>query len=443
MVRGVLLDVMTFIFNFLSWTPFTLFYPLYASIQVMESGSVARSQQCLAYWVLFAAVTILELELCKLFKWFSFWPYAKGVGTLLLVIPYFRGASYIYRHFIRTYLIRNSSTWNSFLIPKEDSILRNQNDTFNAIDGNYIKNGQESESYIISQAVGMFDWNGLNHMDSCRETFDPTFSARNKYSWSNNSKEVQKEWSCALCLISTASEKCLKNHLQGRRHKSKEERLRLELEVMETRAKSSLTMRETSKKISLKNLNQIERVGFEWSYLLGPVFRSIRWCQWEKPEIGWRKLNTDGSINQENAGFGGILRDHRGDAICGFVSKVSRDDIFMVELWAVWRGLVLAFGLGSEALWVESDSMSVVKTINKEQPYNAKASRCLQRIWELLQKFEKSKVTHSWRETNRAADHLAKMVLPQIDVVLWPADFSDALRNIIKDDAEGRMYRRG
>lgn len=248
-------------------------------------------------------------------------------------------------------------------------------------------------------------------------------------------KQVQKEWSCSLCHISTPSEKCLVAHLKGKKHKAKEKELRLELQVTNSTYLLSLAQKRLKGMVLLRNLNQIANI-------LSPVSRSIRWCEWAKPKFGWTKLNTDGSIQREIASFGGLLRDYKGEPICGFVSKASQGDVFLVELWAIWRGLVLALGLGIKAIWVESDSMSVVKTINKKQPSCLKAQSCLKQIWKLLEKFDKYQISHSWRETNRAADHLAKMVLSGNDVVLWPADFQHRLWNIIKDDASGKKYLR-
>lgn len=255
-------------------------------------------------------------------------------------------------------------------------------------------------------------------------------------------KKVQKEWSCALCLVSTTSEKCLETHLQGKKHMAKKEELRVE-KLIKSAIKSSSVTKSSNGMVFVQNINQIAIANLEkLSGLLSPVAGSIRWCRWKRPGFGWTKLNTDGSVDPENAGFGGLLRDHRGSPICAFVSKALGDDIFLVELWAVWRGLVLALGLGIKVIWVESDSLSVVKTINKKQPFSPKAASCVNHIWALLKKFEKYKVSHSWRETNRAADHLAKMAILGGDMVFWPNEFPESLRNIIKDDAEGKIYRR-
>ncbi|KAF2325765.1 hypothetical protein GH714_036981 [Hevea brasiliensis] len=288
MAWKVLLQVLfAQVFNVLSWPSFTLLCPLYASFWAMESDSLANSQQCLTFWVLFALLAILEKALAKLLLWLPFWPYVKGVVTVLLVVPYFGGASYVYKCFVRTH------------------------------------------SFKVSHIFCLI-WNIL------------FFSMRKSFSFSGQNNFVD----------------------------------------------------EIGKNIIVDGQEELQK---------SIVFQVMQY----------------------------VL----------FVSKAHLDDIFLVELWAVWRGLVLAFGLGIKAVWVESDSMSVVKTINGEQSHRRKADRCLKHIWLLLRKFENYQVSHSWRETNKAADFLSKMVLEKTDV-LWPYDFPSGLQNIIKDDAQGRIYCR-
>lgn len=422
---GALLKLVPKFLSVLSWPSFTLIYPVYASVRAIESGSHTKNQQCLTYWVVFSLINILESSLPQLFRWLPFWPYAKGMATVLLVAPYFCGASYVYKRFIRPYISENSQTWiwNILFIPRrKEFIVTEQNNFLDVTEGKNTKNElEETEKHIVCQ--------GLE--PSCDTT-------ERDYTLPTSSKGVQKEWSCALCLVSTVNEKCLEMHLRGKKHKAKEEEL---VDKLAMKVQNMLLKRTNSTGTALfQNLNQIAKLNLEKCCdLLDPVI----WCTWKKPKSGWTKLNTDGSIDRENAGFGGLLRDYRGDPICAFVSKApSRDDIFLVELWAIWRGLVLALGLGIKVIWVESDSMSVVNTINKKQSFSPKAGSCLKDIWELLNKFEKKRVSHSWRETNRAADHLAKMVLSTSDVVLWPAEFPNSLCNIIKEDAQGKKYRR-
>lgn len=271
-----------------------------------------------------------------------------------------------------------------------------------------------------------------------QETFgSSSYQTVGSHSWPAGVKKVQ-EWSCALCQVTTTSNQCLESHLRGKKHKRRQHELKA-YAWEKNRQKFLSVPNQNNRTVLHGHLNEIAMVNLaKWQGFV----RSIMWCTWKKPALGWVKVNTDGSVDRQNSGFGGLLRDHRGFPIYAFVSKAYYDDVFLVELWAVWRGLVLASRLGFKYIWVESDSQSVVKTINRKQPFNARASTCLKHIWELLKTFKKCYITHAWRETNRAADYLSKMILDGSDVVLHPTDFPDTLHHIIKDDMDGRPYPR-
>ncbi|OIW02536.1 hypothetical protein TanjilG_12850 [Lupinus angustifolius] len=377
----------------------------------MKSDSRFSNQQCLAFWVLFSFSMIMEREFAVLFNRLPWWPNVKSMATILLLIPYFGGSLHIYK-----YLIKHYCTWN---ICGKDLNIVNQNSTHVVFEEDSKLIHVTEQTIIPSQIQEKKLTVNQGRYEVAVNYTRPTFTM-----------QVQKEWSCALCQISTTSENCLLAHLQGKKHKTKESEVRNMLHLTDNKYLPS-----SKGIVLLRNLNQIAKI-------LNPVSRSIRLCEWIKPNFGWMKLNTDGSLNNEIAGFGGLLRDHMGEPICAYVSKAPQGDVFLVELWAIWRGLVLSLSLGITALWVESDSMSVVKTINKEQPSCPKAYGCLEQIWKLLSKFDKYHISHSWRETNRAADHLAKMVVLGNDVILWPIDFPCSLRNIIDDDAKGKKYIR-
>ncbi|KAH7850520.1 hypothetical protein Vadar_034267 [Vaccinium darrowii] len=411
-------------FNVLAWPSFTLLCPLYASIRAIESNSQSNFQACLTCWVSYIAITMLETMLSKLLAWLPFWPYAKGIAILVLVVPYFRGATYVYLHFIRPYIYENSQIHGFLLIPKaEVSTLNEENCLPDAAESyNRVKREDELEKFVIYEVESKSSHDNIE----------------------TDLKNGQKDWSCAVCPISTSSKKCLEKHFQGKKHRAMEEEQRRNEAIESKRVSFPCKMKTTDRMAPLNNVNPNTWVNLaNLSSLLNPIARSIGWCTWKSPEFGWTKLNTDGSVHPENARFGGLLRGYKGDPICAYVSKSSVDDSFLVELWAIWRGLVLALGLGITVIWVESDAMGVVKMINKEQPYTTRASSCLKDIWSLLRKFEKYKVSHVWRESNRAADYLAKMDLVGSDVVIWPGDFPERLRSIIDDDAQGTWYRRG
>ena len=65
--------------------------------------------------------------------------------------------------------------------------------------------------------------------------------------------------------------------------------------------------------------------------LVRKVSKRIRW---EKPPIGWKKLNTDGSVIgcMERVGCEGVVRDEHGNWVAGFIRHVGATNSFAVEL---------------------------------------------------------------------------------------------------------------
>ncbi|XP_060199098.1 uncharacterized protein LOC132627652 [Lycium barbarum] len=398
----------------------TLLCPLYASIRAIESDKTSSYQNCLQYWVIFGLTTVLELTLAKPLTGFSFWHYAKGLASLLLVLPQFGAASYVYKNFVKPCLSPNPPIEK--ITEKDECMAMECSNYIDAAPGHVEQDEKDNlQSFVVYEAASSL---------TCARTIYP--------------KKVQMDWSCALCLVCTSSEKCLKQHIQGRRHQLKEEEEERKHEMMASKVSRFASTLEGNYFTDLfESLNRLKPVKFvELRGFNLPIRKPVRCCTWKKPQIGWIKLNTDGSKNRKRASLGGLLRDDEGVPICACISKVSCDDIYLVELLAIWRGLKLALNFGIKMIWVESDSMSAVKAINKEQPYNQKASSCLQHIWKMLRKFQKYQVTHSWRETNRAADYLSKMDISGSDIVMWPTDFHNSLCKIITEDAQGSCYFR-
>ncbi|XP_062029200.1 HVA22-like protein a isoform X3 [Rosa rugosa] len=220
-------------FTVLSWPSFSLVYALYASIQAVQSDSHSRNQRCLAYWVLFALYKISESTLAKLFYWLPLSPYTKGVITVLLVLPYFHGASYLYGHFIRSYIAEYSFIWkwNFLSIPRVEGIFSREDSHLDVVDKSVIRvEPQESARPVLFQVCsleiinceGVMEKGPPTFMTSCTEKeMDKGLPASNSETTVRESalpsspKKIQREWSCALCLINATSENCLKMHFQG------------------------------------------------------------------------------------------------------------------------------------------------------------------------------------------------------------------------------------
>ncbi|KAK7400384.1 hypothetical protein VNO78_11590 [Psophocarpus tetragonolobus] len=61
-------------------------------------------------------------------------------------------------------------------------------------------------------------------------------------------KEVQNEWTCALCHLTTTSEKTLNSHLQGRKHRANEEALKAKNQPVQQKLKSDQSKEELKQK---------------------------------------------------------------------------------------------------------------------------------------------------------------------------------------------------
>ncbi|XP_066326894.1 protein HVA22-like isoform X1 [Miscanthus floridulus] len=82
----------------------TLLYPLYASVCAMESPSKVDDEQWLSYWIIYSFITLLEMLAEPLLYWIPVWYPAKLLFVAWLVLPQFKGASFIYEKLVREQL---------------------------------------------------------------------------------------------------------------------------------------------------------------------------------------------------------------------------------------------------------------------------------------------------------------------------------------------------
>ncbi|XP_077210745.1 HVA22-like protein e [Tasmannia lanceolata] len=81
-----------------------LLYPLFASVRAIESPSKLDEEQWLAYWILYSFLTLSEMVLAPVLKWIPIWYQIKVAFVAWLVLPQFRGASFMYERFVREQL---------------------------------------------------------------------------------------------------------------------------------------------------------------------------------------------------------------------------------------------------------------------------------------------------------------------------------------------------
>ncbi|XP_072970865.1 protein HVA22-like isoform X2 [Typha angustifolia] len=76
----------------------------YASVRAIESPDKLDDEQWLAYWILYSFLTLMEMVAEPILYWIPIWYQIKVAFVAWLVLPQFRGASFIYERFVREQL---------------------------------------------------------------------------------------------------------------------------------------------------------------------------------------------------------------------------------------------------------------------------------------------------------------------------------------------------
>ena len=151
-------------------------------------------------------------------------------------------------------------------------------------------------------------------------------------------------------------------------------------------------------------------------------------------------MNSDGASqgNPGYAGGGGLIRDHNGKWVKGFMRNIGKTTSVAAEFWALRDGLMLAGQLGIDHLHVELDAQVVVNLVLSNKTINNSRAALLNDCRYLLEQFQHVKVTHVFREANKCADNLAKAgcSLPGNFVVL-DVPPNEGLCSILNADANG------
>ena len=131
---------------------------------------------------------------------------------------------------------------------------------------------------------------------------------------------------------------------------------------------------------------------------------------WEKPLVGWAKLNSDGSAlgNPGRTSGGGVIRDHNGKWLKGYTRSLGCTNSCMAELWALRDGLLLARDMGLNSLIIELDALSVVLLTFNNTP-NLALEPLLNDCRNLVREIPNKQVIHIFREANQCADAMAKL----------------------------------
>ncbi|KAK9986020.1 hypothetical protein SO802_030971 [Lithocarpus litseifolius] len=175
-----------------------------------------------------------------------------------------------------------------------------------------------------------------------------------------------------------------------------------------------------------------------------PTHRFIQRIRWEKPPVGWMKLNKDGlaSGNPSVAGCRGVIKNECAQWISGFTRRIEATNSFIAKLWGLREGLMLCCNLNISSIIVELESRAIVDDINKAQNVNNVISPVLDDCRLLISHFRRILFKHCYQEANQCVDSLTKMSISQeADFILFESPLVDVL-NAYEDDCNGVYLNR-
>ncbi|KAK1412937.1 hypothetical protein QVD17_34558 [Tagetes erecta] len=133
--------------------------------------------------------------------------------------------------------------------------------------------------------------------------------------------------------------------------------------------------------------------------------------QWNPPNPGWIKLNTDGSSrgNPGQSSYGGIIRNNHGGLICGYMGRLGYCVSLASEIWGIMRGLRLIKEQNLNNVIIETDCQAAimlitVRKVDDSDPLSSLINACRKDMMDL-----RCYMVHVKREGNRCADLLAKI----------------------------------
>ena len=160
-----------------------------------------------------------------------------------------------------------------------------------------------------------------------------------------------------------------------------------------------------------------------------PKKRSI----WKKPANNVVKINFDASVTQDgSSSIGYIFRDSNGKCISWKGEKIGKTTILVAETIALRNAIIEAKRLNFSQVHLEGDNSTVIEAVQGSRSYPWEIERLICDIQMCLRSFDTWKISHEFREANRAADCIAKAFN---SLTPTSSNFLCNLNSIIREDA--------
>ncbi|CAN1147373.1 Putative ribonuclease H protein At1g65750 [Linum perenne] len=130
---------------------------------------------------------------------------------------------------------------------------------------------------------------------------------------------------------------------------------------------------------------------------------------WKPGPEDWITLNTDGAVNQTSrrATAGGLLRNEVGHCLMAFSANLGNCSITRAEMRGAIIGLKIAWDLGFRRVELQLDSATAIALFSEEGNVTHHHSSEVLDFHELKGRDWVISIRHTYREGNKAVDHLA------------------------------------
>ncbi|KAI0502532.1 hypothetical protein KFK09_017485 [Dendrobium nobile] len=203
---------------------------------------------------------------------------------------------------------------------------------------------------------------------------------------------------------------CILWFLWKARNEAKHDGIKMKDTVIISNINHRLLQFFNAKLISSYNMSKCQDlcVKLGMSIHLEDAIRRERIVRWLKPKAPAIKLNSDGSVDNYSAGFGGIIRDSFGKVIVAFAGPLPPCMVIYAELMGLLKGLNICIKRGFIYVEIEVDALNVIQIINSTHISYPQFFYLIREIKSALSNLNFT-LAHLLREGNACADALAKL----------------------------------
>ncbi|RLM69491.1 hypothetical protein C2845_PM17G09160 [Panicum miliaceum] len=164
--------------------------------------------------------------------------------------------------------------------------------------------------------------------------------------------------------------------------------------------------------------------------------------RWQRPPVGWMKINTDAAYTAANGrgATGVVLRNDQGVVLVGAARAYSNvADVMMAEVMGARDGVLLALEQGATKVLLETDNATLISLLNSDDGIQSVIVGFWHEVRELSLSFVSFACIHVKREGNEAAHLCACMPSASCPELSWFEPFPNWLKEATNKDCDGVM----